>query len=341
MALLLRRATRLMISLLGVEFLLLLTVFIGVTHVQQSDYALTSNSLLDAVTFACITMLTIFAIGAYQGDALRSAKVLVPRLVTGAVIGTFAMYLGWIVPGYGAILPWQLCLLPMLAAGVLIGARMLGLQLRGLRQALKPKVLVLGTGTAALGLWHACGERHGIRLHRFLDLNRDRESDAGSNLPVDRVVPLPPDLVQFARHEHANEIVVALDDRRQGLPVDMLLRCRMQGIRVTDESSFIERATGRLDPESLRPSWLIFADGFHGSQMQAWAKRGLDLICSASLLVILAPLFAVIAVAIKLDSPGPIFYRQKRVGLQDLLFSILKFRTMREDAESDGRSAPS
>ena len=107
MALLLRRATRLMMSLLGVEFLLLLTVFIGVTHVQQSDDALTSNSLLDAVTFACITMLTIFAIGAYQGDALRSAKVLVPRLLTGAVIGTFAMYLGWIVPVYGAILPWQ------------------------------------------------------------------------------------------------------------------------------------------------------------------------------------------------------------------------------------------
>jgi sugar transferase (PEP-CTERM system associated) len=203
---------------------------------------------------------------------------------------------------------------------------------------LKPKVLVLGSGAGALALWHACGERHGIRLHRFLEPNGDSGRAADSELPVDRVMPLPPDLALLARREHANEIVVALDDRRQRLPVEMLLRCRMQGIRVTDESSFIERATGRLDLESLRPSWLIFTDGFHGGRAEAWAKRGLDLAFSAGLLVIMAPLLAVIALAIRLDSPGPVFYRQGRVGLNGRVFSILKFRTMREDAESDGQA---
>ncbi|MGD9507042.1 MAG: TIGR03013 family XrtA/PEP-CTERM system glycosyltransferase, partial [Geminicoccaceae bacterium] len=313
-------------------------VFVITDHVRASGDELTSNGLLDAAAFACTTMLAIFAIGAYQGDALRSTRVLVPRLLTGAVIGAFAMYLGWIVPEYGAIPPWQMLLLAMLAAGVLIGARLLGLQLRGLRQALKPKVLVLGTGAGALAVWHACGERYGIRLQRFLDPIGDLGRAIGSGLPVDRVMPLPADLALLARHEHASEIVVALDDRRRKLPVEMLLRCRMQGIRVTDESSFIERATGRLDLESLRPSWLIFADGFHCGRAGAWAKRGLDLVFSAGLLAIMAPLLAVIALAIKLDSPGPVFYRQRRVGLQGRLFSILKFRTMREDAESDGRA---
>lgn len=328
-----------MLSLLGVEFLLLLSVFVAVDHVRHSGHKLTSNGLIDAVAFACTTMLAIFAIGAYQGDALRSTRILVPRLLAGAAIGTFAMCLGWIAPEYGAVSPWQMLLLAVVAAGVLICARVLGLQLRGLRQALKPKVLVLGTGAGALALWDACGERHGVRLHRFLDPggNVDRLT-AASELPPDRVMPLPPDLVGLARHEHAREIVVALDDRRQRLPVETLLRCRMQGIRVTDGSSFIERATGRLDLESLRPSWLIFADGFHGGRAGEWAKRGLDLVFSAVLLVAMAPLLVLIALAIKLDGPGPVFYRQKRVGLNGRAFSILKFRTMREDAESDGKA---
>ena len=230
--------------------------------------------------------------------------------------------------------PGRCSLLAMVAAGVLICGRV---QLRGLRQALEPKVLVLGTGAGALALWYACGERYGIRLHRFLDPDGDPGRSAGSELPTDRIMPLPPDLVRLARREHANEIVVALDDRRHRLPVETLLRCRMQGIRVTDGSSFIERATGRLDLELLRPSWLIFADGFHGGRAAEWAKRGLDLVFSG-LLVIMAPLLALIALAIKLDSPGPIFYRQKRVGLNGRVFSILKFRTMREDAESDGKA---
>lgn len=327
-----------MLSLLGVEFLLLLSVFVATDHFRQSDHNLVSNGLLDAVAFACTTMLAIFAIGAYQGDALRSTRVLVPRLLTGAVIGAFTMYFGWIVPEYGVIPPWQMLLLAVVAAGVLIGARVVGLQLRGLRRALKPKVLVLGTGAGALALWHACGERHGIRLHRFLDAMGDPDRVIGSELPLDRVMPLPADLAVLARREHANEIVVALDDRRQRLPVEMLLRCRMQGIRVTDESSFIERATGRVDLEALRPSWLIFADGFHCGRMEAWAKRVLDLGFSLGLLAAMAPLLLVIAVTIKLDSPGPVFYRQRRVGLQGRAFSILKFRTMREDAESDGRA---
>jgi len=115
------------LSLLSIEFLLLLSVFVVTDHVRQSDHALIAISLLDAVAFACTTMLAIFAIGVYQGDALRSTRVLVPWLLTGAVIGTFAVYLGWIVPEYGAILPWQMLLLAVAAAGVLIGARVLGL----------------------------------------------------------------------------------------------------------------------------------------------------------------------------------------------------------------------
>jgi sugar transferase (PEP-CTERM system associated) len=135
---------------------------------------------------------------------------------------------------------------------------------------------------------------------------------------------------------HIEEIVVALDDGRGRLPIDALLRCRMLGVRVTERSSFLERATGRIDLDTMRPSWLIFSGGFERRPFERYAKRGFDVLFSLALLGLFAPLLAVIALAIRLDSPGPVFYRQTRVGRFGAPFSIMKFRTMVVDAERAG-----
>ena len=142
-----------------------------------------------------------------------------------------------------------------------------------------------------------------------------------------------PDLV---REQNIEEIIVAIDERRGGMPVKALLECKLQGVMVTDFSTFWERENGKMDLDALYPSWLIFSDGFVGGWMQAMAKRIFDVVASGTLLLFSLPIMVFAALAIKMESRGPIFYRQERVGLNGETFMLLKFRSMRTDAEKDG-----
>jgi sugar transferase (PEP-CTERM system associated) len=132
-----------------------------------------------------------------------------------------------------------------------------------------------------------------------------------------------------------SEIVVAADDRR-GLPVRELLHCKLAGIKVTDFLDFWERETRTVDLEALKPSWFFYSDGFRCGPVDEFLKRAFDIVVSSSLLALTLPLLALTACLIKLESPGPVLYRQERVGLQGRVFTILKFRSMRVDAETDG-----
>jgi sugar transferase (PEP-CTERM system associated) len=138
------------------------------------------------------------------------------------------------------------------------------------------------------------------------------------------------------RELHATEIVVATDDRR-GLPVRELLRCRTAGIHVIDYLDFIERETKTVDLGALQPGWLIFSDGFRGSGLAARAcKRGFDIVLSLVLLLFTLPLILLTCALIMIESPGPVLYRQERVGFGGRSFVLLKLRSMRADAEKDG-----
>lgn len=143
------------------------------------------------------------------------------------------------------------------------------------------------------------------------------------------------DFMYFVSDKDIDEIVVASRERR-GLPLSGLLEARFSGVSVTDFSGFIERHTGQLDIENLDPSWLIFSQGFANNWQRQLIKRSFDVLVSATLLLITLPITILAAIAIKLDSAGPVFYRQERVGLNNELFRILKFRSMRTDAEKDG-----
>jgi sugar transferase (PEP-CTERM system associated) len=145
----------------------------------------------------------------------------------------------------------------------------------------------------------------------------------------------PNEILVQARDLQINEIVVAMDDRR-GLPVEELLKCREAGIRVTDYLDFVERETNRIDIDVLQPGWLVFSDGFRVAKRARLIKRAFDVICSTVLLLLTLPVLAVTYVAIRLDSAGPALYRQKRVGAGGQPFILLKFRSMRVDAEEAG-----
>jgi len=133
-----------------------------------------------------------------------------------------------------------------------------------------------------------------------------------------------------------DRIVVALDERRGSLPVDQLLLCRLRGINVEDGVTFTENLTGKLCVESLHPSSIIFSNGISGRFYTSKLKRVSDILAGLFGLLFLGPLCVLIAIAIKLDSKGPVFYRQERVGRDGKVFRLIKFRSMVMDAEKDG-----
>lgn len=114
------------------------------------------------------------------------------------------------------------------------------------------------------------------------------------------------------------------------------MECKLAGLSVTEFSSFWERQTGQIDLDAVSPSWLIFSEGFRSSWARTVAKRMFDIIVALMVLVLTLPITVLAAIVIRLDSPGPVFYRQERVGAQGRSFWILKFRSMRTDAEKDG-----
>jgi len=133
----------------------------------------------------------------------------------------------------------------------------------------------------------------------------------------------------------ADEIVVAVDDRR-GLPVSELLECKLQGVSVVDALAFWEREAGQIDPVRAGAGWLTFSGGFAFDRRRRGVKRASDLVISIAFLVAVLPLVLLTALAIRVESRGPIFYRQERVGLNGKIFRVWKFRSMRVDAEKDG-----
>jgi sugar transferase (PEP-CTERM system associated) len=140
-------------------------------------------------------------------------------------------------------------------------------------------------------------------------------------------------LCELGRGLHVKKIIVNFCEKRRALPTRELLRCRVEGIDVMEGNSFYEMLTGKLQVESINPSWLIFSKGFHKSRVRRLVKRSVDLVLAAILLMALAPLFLLTAVAIKLNSPGPVFFLQQRVGERKRIYRIFKFRSMVADAE--------
>lgn len=163
----------------------------------------------------------------------------------------------------------------------------------------------------------------------------------GTTLPIfaHGDIPLLPTLADLAgdpRLAQIDRIVVALDDRRGAMPITDLLRYKIRRKIIEDGITFYEAITGKILVEKVNPAWLIFSEGFDCSRMTYMIKRLLDLVLAAFGLAVSLPISLITALLIKLESPGPVFYRQERVGERGEIFSIVKFRSMRQDAEKNG-----
>jgi len=199
----------------------------------------------------------------------------------------------------------------------------------------KQNILILGTQEMALNVARELNARDdlNVRLTGFVEAKRD-DSGPRNMLFGHPVVGAAEDLEKLVLEHRISRIVVAMEDRRGRMPVRELVRLRVQGVRVEDAHSTMSSLTGRIWLESIHPSWFVFSDGFHRSRLNLAVKRALDLSFGILGLAISLPAMALVTIAIKLDSKGPAIFRQDRVGLGGKIFHILKFRSMRVDAES-------
>jgi sugar transferase (PEP-CTERM system associated) len=286
--------------------------------------------LVPLSAFAVSLQLAMVAVGVYGIDALLSLRFAAARLLVAISLGVILLsVLFFLLPGTTL---WRSNSLYAMAISfaLLIGVRALFGRLLG-SEGFKRRVLVLGAGPRAArirGLATEPGAAFVVVGH--VDMN-----DTKSVIPTAINRAHIESLAEHATLLNASEVVLALEERRNALPLDDLIRVKTTGVHVNELSSFLERETGRVDLDTLNPSWLIFSDGFSsGRRLTSFAKRLFDLLASAILILVSAPVILITAIAIKMESRGPVFYRQVRIGLYQQPFEMIKLRSMRQDAEA-------
>lgn len=281
---------------------------------------------------AAVVWLAMISVGVYGPYALRSLRFAGARLLVAISIGIIVLAtVDWILPGEHF---WRSTLLYAMgfAVLVLVADRLLLNSFLG-SSAFRRRVMVLGAGDRSERL-RKLAERPeaGFSIVSFIAMG-EPERAVQEAIPREAIH----DLGRFVENLGVSEVVLALQERRNSLPLNDLLRIKTKGVHVNDFSSFLERETGRVDLDTVNPSWLIFSDGFSSGRMFSSAvKRVFDIVASSILLILTAPIIALFAIIVKLDSKGPAFFRQKRVGLYGETFYLIKLRSMRTDAEKDG-----
>jgi sugar transferase (PEP-CTERM system associated) len=287
----------------------------------SGDFTAGSAPLPSMIAFAVALQAAMVAVGVYGIQAIRSVRFAVARLLVAVGLGILLLsVLFFLLPPVSF---WRSSLFYatlFALAGMIAVRTMLRDTLAG--EGFKRRVMVLGGGARAKRI-EAVAARSGagFAVVGVVDIN----DSAG----------LPEQLLALG----AGEVVLALEERRNALPLGDLLKIKTTGVQVYDFSSFLERETGRVDLDSLNPSWLIFSDGFSsGRRISTVAKRLFDVAASSLLLVLTFPLIVLTALAVKLESVGPAFFRQRRVGLYGQPFDVIKLRSMRQDAEIGGKA---
>ena len=293
-----------------------------------------TSRLAPLLSFALSIQTAMIAVGVYGPESLQSIRFALARLLVAVSLGViFLSVLYFLMPGITLWRSNSLYAMGLAVAVLLLIRLLLGSMLGG--EAFKRRLVVLGAGNRANRIRELERRRgSGFLVVGYIAMN-DGEQVIAEAINRNAVY----NLADFVVRLNASEVVLALEERRNALPLQDLLRVRTTGVAVTNISSFLERETGRIDLRSVNPSWLIFSDGFASGRMVSSAfKRAFDVIASLVLLAFTLPIILLTAVAIRLESKGPAFYRQRRVGLYNQGFDILKLRSMRQDAEVPGHA---
>nr|WP_304751229.1 TIGR03013 family XrtA/PEP-CTERM system glycosyltransferase [Rhodoferax sp.] len=203
------------------------------------------------------------------------------------------------------------------------------------RALMRQRVLIFGTGARAKLVGRTLKKSDpNVDLVGYYASPNEVEAEVST-----RGLLLPEkSLTDIVMDEQVDEIVIALSERRGGsMPLRELLDCKLRGVRVVDIATHFEETLGQIRLDSVSAGWLIFGDGFEQGLVRTIVKRLFDIVCATVLLVLALPIMLVTGILILLESGGPILYLQERVGLNGRIFNVVKFRSMRTDAEKDGQ----
>ena len=335
--------SKIVFFLLFVEVLVLLgAAYAGaaVRFMDPSEVATApqlEHFFLSAVAFACAIVFSMSAMGMYQlnfDEGLRNPFFLklMPSFAMGFLILTLIFYVApELQIGRGVLLA-----VFIIAAGGIFLARMVFFKTSELR-FLESRIIFLGGGPLA----KECSDLaiNNTSYHKYDIAGFVAIPAEECCVPTSQLLKLREgeSLANLAAAHNVEEIVVSVQNRRGGFPIKELLECKLQGIKVTDAANFFERESCQIRVDSLQPSWLVFGGGFDQSFIRTFMKRGFDLICSGMILLATFPVMVITALAIWIEDRSPIFYQQERVGLDGHPFNVLKFRSMRNDAEKGGK----
>ena len=291
-----------------------------------------------AIVFCVVMSLSMASMGLYSARQTTRHAGLLSRIGTASLCGTaIVAIVSYLVPalyiGRGVML------LSLVSA--VCGSLACHYLMRKLasENAFRRRILVYGAGrrAATLSKLRRQCDQGGFCLLGFVPAAGD---ETASVLKENRI-EIRTSLRDLCHERGVAEIVVAMDDRRSGFPFEAFLECRLGGIQITDLVTFLERETGKVRLDVLNPSWMIFSEGFRRNSLQTLLERAFDLTASLLLLVLTWPLMVLAAIAIKWEDGwrGSVLYRQIRVGEQGRPFWLLKFRSMREDAEGTATHA--
>ncbi|PPE69272.1 polyprenyl glycosylphosphotransferase [Caldimonas thermodepolymerans] len=284
--------------------------------------------------FAAVMLLLYASVGLYRrGTRSMGLGTLIQRAMLAIALGACITYLlfdsvaGEASPGYvvGLAMVYLLVGLVVVRAVIYMVQKAVGV----------PRVLIIGTGEDAQAVARDLATHSRIE-RQVVGFYPTTERTEGMR-PDQRVFSRDRSIEEIVAEHDIDEIIVAVREQRGGaLPMDQLLACRIAGTPILDLAGFYERARAEVPIDSLKASWLIYSQGFVQGPARRFAKRAFDIVTSATLLLLTSPIMLLTAIAIRLDSPGPIIYRQERVGLGGRTFMCLKFRSMTVDAEKDG-----
>lgn len=291
-----------------------------------------SYNIAEIFSFVFLVYIVLLATGFYELDACRDLRVTVIRLTTSLGLSFFSLSV--VLYMFPSIDLWRSVIVYglFLAFVGLMLSRYFYLKIVGIR-GLKRKILVLGAGDRAERV-RTCGntETNDADFVCFLRVNKNEDT-----IKTAEDFNKSHSLEDYVSKFSVEEIVVAIEERRGVLPIEQLLTCKLQGCRIVDATTYIERQSGTVSLKNLNPSWMVFSDGFgRASHLDLLLKRAFDVSASLILLTLSLPIIVLTAILVKTTSKGPVFYRQERVGLNGQVFNVLKFRSMTIDAEKDG-----
>jgi sugar transferase (PEP-CTERM system associated) len=328
---LLQRLTWRSTTLIGCESLLIACAISVGVHLRFAESTPIARLLPRVLLVIAVCQLCLYYRNLYEFRVIAKPSELLTRVLqalgaASVILALVYLFVPALIIGPGVFVTSGL----FVAAGVT--SWRLGFEWISRRIAPGERLLLVGVGAASIALARELGERteRAIEVVGFVCPEADRAAAPGAN-----VIGTIEDIPAIVRARHVDRVVVSLADARGKLPMDKLLEMKLDGVTFDHLASVYEEYTGRIAVENLRPSWLIFSEGFRKSRRLRAAKRMLDVVGAGLALVVLLPLMAVIALLVKATSAGPIIYGQRRVGLSGHVFKVRKFRSMRQDAEAE------